>query len=340
MDWQETLIRLYVFIAEHYKTHLWIYDQRLSNNNTPKFSDEEGLTLYLFGIMQGHTTLRAIYAYTFDHLHDWFPDLPSYTGYVQRLNRLAATFPPLIEQILAACPKDPLLSHIHLVDAMPIVMAKASRSGKACVASHIADKGYCATKTMWYYGVKLHIVAQCTDKGLPLPDYISLTGAAQHDLTALRPLLPYLTDGQLYADKSDADQTLKETLKADQNLDFYTPVKKKKDQDKIGFQDQLFSTAVSRKRQPIESLFHWLEEKTGIQRASKVRSYHGLMVHVFGRLAAACFLLAFYSLFALILDKYPEVTQAVRFFHPDNPIISTTQWRKIWKPVCKNGAIA
>jgi hypothetical protein len=48
-------------------------------------------------------------------------------------------------------------------------------------------------------------------------------------------------------------------------------------------------------RQPIESLFNWIQEKTGIQVTSKVRSYQGLMIHVFGRLAAAMFLLAFHS---------------------------------------------
>jgi len=49
----------------------------------------------------------------------------------------------------------------------------------------------------------------------------------------------------------------------------------------------LFSTAVSKVRQPIEALFNWLIEKTDIQRASKVGSTKGLLVHVFGRLAAA-----------------------------------------------------
>ena len=48
-------------------------------------------------------------------------------------------------------------------------------------------------------------------------------------------------------------------------------------------------------RQPIESLFNWIDEKTGIQCASKVRYYRGLLVHVFGRLAAAMLLLAFNS---------------------------------------------
>jgi len=51
--------------------------------------------------------------------------------------------------------------------------------------------------------------------------------------------------------------------------------------------NDLFSRAVSKIRQPIESLFNWLIEKTEIQRASKVRSTKGLMVYVFGRLAAA-----------------------------------------------------
>ena len=54
--------------------------------------------------------------------------------------------------------------------------------------------------------------------------------------------------------------------------------------------DRLLSTAISRVRQPIESLFNWIEEKTHIQVASKVRSYEGLMVHVFGKIAAALFI--------------------------------------------------
>jgi hypothetical protein len=46
-------------------------------------------------------------------------------------------------------------------------------------------------------------------------------------------------------------------------------------------------------RQPIEGLFNWLIEKTDFQRASKVRSTKGLLVHVFGKLAAAFIYLIF-----------------------------------------------
>jgi len=56
----------------------------------------------------------------------------------------------------------------------------------------------------------------------------------------------------------------------------------------------LYSKAVSKIRQPIESLFNWLNEKTDIQRASRVRSTKGLLVPVFGKIAAAFIGFAFF----------------------------------------------
>ena len=71
-----------------------------------------------------------------------------------------------------------------------------------------------------------------------------------------------------------------------------TPVKAVKNQTEQEKQrnkaaDDLFSKAVSTIRQPIEGFFNWLIEKTDFQRAGKVRSTKGLMVHVFGKMAAA-----------------------------------------------------
>ena len=53
--------------------------------------------------------------------------------------------------------------------------------------------------------------------------------------------------------------------------------------------DSLFSTAVSSVRQPVESLFNWINQKTELQNASKVRALNALMVHIFGALATALF---------------------------------------------------
>lgn len=71
-----------------------------------------------------------------------------------------------------------------------------------------------------------------------------------------------------------------------------TPIKDIKVQTELERQrnqvfNDLFSTAVSKIRQPIESLFNWLIEKTKIQTVSKVRSTKGLLTFVFGRIAAA-----------------------------------------------------
>jgi hypothetical protein len=84
------------------------------------------------------------------------------------------------------------------------------------------------------------------------------------------------------------------------NSTMMTPVKAVKNQSETIVQrdkaaNDLYSTAVSKIRQPIEALFNWLIEKTDIQRASKVRSTKGLIVHIFGRIAAAYIFLVFNS---------------------------------------------
>jgi hypothetical protein len=93
---------------------------------------------------------------------------------------------------------------------------------------------------------------------------------------------------------------LSEDLAVNANSNMLPPVKGVKGQFEIIKQhdkatNDLFPTAVSTVRQPIESLFNWLIETTYIQRASKARSTKGLLVHVFGKIAAAFIYLIFNS---------------------------------------------
>lgn len=293
MIWQDTLIGLYLYICHHYQNHLCLLAHRLSNNNQPTFTDEEVLTIYLFGIIKQHRTIQAIYTYVTDHMAPWFPALPCYGGYVQRLNRLHVLFPALIDKILQDVAPEGILHDVRLVDSMPIVMAHERRSSQAKVAPELANKGYCASKRMYFYGVKMHLLAFRRPGTLPVPDYIGISRGSANDLTVLRSILPSLQDCELYGDKIYADAELAERLDRDQNVRVYTPIKKKKGQKELALTDRVHSEIVSGVRQPIESFFNWVQEQTGIEVASKVRSYKGLMVHVFGRLAAALFLLAF-----------------------------------------------
>ena len=292
MDWQLRLITLYEFICKHYQEHLWVYCQRFGSYANLSFSDEEVLCIYLWGIMNKRFEVSLLYEDTRRYLQSWFPKLPSYGGYVQRLNRLSDVFVPLLEAIQSHCAQTDVLRDIRLMDALPIHLAHGKRSARAGVASELANKGYCSSKDEYYYGVKLHVLGLRRPGTLPLPEYIGLSPASDHDLAVFRQIAPQLYGGELYLDKAYADALLQQTALSEQELRMLTPAKKAKGQKYLDAADQWLSTAVSRVRQPIESLFNWIEEKTGIQRASKVRSYQGLLVHVFGRLAAAMWLMA------------------------------------------------
>ena len=170
---------------------------------------------------------------------------------------------------------------------MPIALASRGRRFNAKVAPEIAEKnGYCATKKMYYYGVKLHIMGCASFGTLTDPEFIGLTGAGVNDDKAYKQILL-----EMYHNNGFADKTYYGDTNINETVELLTPVKKEKGQDYLDATDQLLSTAVSRIRQPIEALFSWIEAKTSIQMASKVRSYNGLMVHLFGTLAYAMFIM-------------------------------------------------
>ena len=88
MDWQEQLIGLYLEICQLYEQELCLLTQRMSNHPPPQFSDNEVATVYLWGILSGFQERGDIHTYARRHLAEWFPDLPNYSTYVYRVNRL------------------------------------------------------------------------------------------------------------------------------------------------------------------------------------------------------------------------------------------------------------
>jgi len=285
-------IQLYVTVCHHYNNTLVMEAQRQTNNFRLKFTDEEAITTFIWGIYNQKFTVRACYDFIKDFYGDWFPSLPSYQAYSKRINYLAAAF-----KILA----DVLLNSLHLtgnhsdfsLDSMPIIVASSKRSSRAKTASQFCDKGYCASKGVYYYGMKLHILAQCNYKAMPTPAQMMTSKASEHDLHIGRELLADVHNIRVFCDMAYADKTWHETLLRENNVKVLTPIKRAKGQETLCYADKLFSRAVSSVKQAIESLNNWLIEKTNIQKASKVRSEAGLMAFVFARVACACFLLGF-----------------------------------------------
>lgn len=293
--WQTNLITLYCAVCDNSST-IEAVMQRQSNNFRPQFSDEECITVYLWGISQRRFEQKTIYNYTKNHLQDWFPKLPSYQAFSERLNRLAPAFQSLAEYWLSIIGVDLPEQLEYIVDSCPIILAKGPRSGHAKVAQELSEKSYNSSRKEWYYGIKLHAVVARRPGHLPTPVSLMASGAAQHDLPAAKQIIEdhaSLKPGRLYADKAyiDADWAL--SLKQNHALALLTPRKKQKGDVLIS--GDTFSSFVCSVRQPIECFFNWLNRLTDIQTASMVRSLSGLLFHVFGRIAAALANLLFNS---------------------------------------------
>ena len=296
-DNKTKLVKIYCYVCEMYEKELKYLCQRFSNNNNPEFTDQEAMTIYLYSMHIEHRfKVKHIYEFASEHLRAWFPKLPSYVAYVNRINRLNEAFKKIVEPILTNYQPLDCDTGITLIDSMPIMTCSAKRSAK--VAREITDKGFCSTKGMYYYGLKLHALGFRRKGHLPHPERLLFSGASVNDLSFLKDICDDIYDRTFFGDKIYGDKPFWREMQKSNRLEMLTPIKGIKGQSEQEKQRDrayadLFSTAVSTVREPIESLFNWLIEKTDIQRAGKVRSTKGLLTFVCGRLAAAFISLIF-----------------------------------------------
>ncbi|MEM6844022.1 MAG: transposase [Bacteroidota bacterium] len=122
--------------------------------------------------------------------------------------------------------------------------------------------------------MRLHALAQQSlAHSLPYPVYFQVHTASEHDLEALRAVLEQIENRLLVLDKAYCDKPLARMCQQN-NSYLFTPEKQKKGEgewDRIAEQRQqhhayrkALSTTVATLRQPIESFFHWINDKTKI----------------------------------------------------------------------------
>lgn len=149
------LIKIYCYVCEKYEDSLQYQCQRFSNNRNPKLTDQEIMTIYLFAMnYQGIFSIKQIHRFAMDYLRDWFPDLGSYQAFNNRLNRVCSVMNSLVESLCSDFSPDDISNDLSVLDSMPVITCSGKRKGK--VAREITDKGYCSTKGIYYYGMKLH----------------------------------------------------------------------------------------------------------------------------------------------------------------------------------------
>jgi hypothetical protein len=289
---ENQLIQIYLFVCHIYDTSPETCFQRLSNNRKPEFTDQELITIWLFAHLNDKFQKKQMHKFISNYWHSWFPLLPAYQTFVLRLNQLEPTFQTLgrilLDHLSAA--KTPHLD--RLVDSLPVMLAAHGHSYRARVARERADVGYCATKKCRFHGVRLHFLAQRKNGRLPLPAQVWLCQASHHDSKAFLEQEPELPATNLFGDLAYPTPEIIARLK-EQQTRLIAPKKKPKGSE-LTADENYYNRLVRSIRQPIESLFNWIIEKTQIQKASKVRSTDALLIHCWGKLSVAFFLLVFY----------------------------------------------
>jgi hypothetical protein len=285
-DVDSFLIWLYLTIDDMNKqTELPIYTERFSNNCLPYFTDSELFTCAIFTEILGYHSKKSGYDYIKRHYLNWFPLLPSYEVYSRKLNKFNEALSYIFKVI---CRRYfPNTTSEAVMDTAPIVVCKAQHSAKTKVGKPLVDKGYCASKKMYYAGVKLQILAGLQDKTLPFPFDYEIQSASVHDLDIAKQSLGDYQNFDIYCDKAYIDESFQLNLFENNNIKLITPIKKKKGAAELNLFQKCYNYLHSAKRQAIENLFGWIDKKTNIENANKVRSIDGLCYHVNVKMVAA-----------------------------------------------------
>ena len=218
-----------------------------------------------------------------DYWGEFFPKLPAYQTFVARLNQLEATFQSIGAQLQTRLSERQSAHLDHVIDAMPIALARGGHAYSAKVARATADIGYCASKKLFFHGVKLHAIARRRSGQVPLPQQLWLREASCNDLRSVKEQEIELPTTTLFGDKAYADAAFAQTLAA-QGTVLRTPQKKLKGQE-LSKWEKYYNRCVNRLRQPMEGFFGWIQKITQLHQAGTVRSDDALKIHCWGKLS-------------------------------------------------------
>lgn len=286
------LIKLYLLACALYDKGRGAGFQRISNNAQPGgITDQELLAIYWFCHLHQRFEKKAMHAFIRDYWLEYFPKLPAYQTFVARLNQLELTFQAMGALLQARLNAQTVAELDQLLDSMPIALARGGHAYTAKVARATADVGYCASKKLFFHGIKLHAIATRHSGQLPAPQALWLRAASCNDLRSFKEQELDLPLTTLFGDKAYCDQALAAEL-AQQGITLRTPQKQLKGQE-LNEWEKYYNRCVSRLRQPIEGFFNWLQKKTQIHQASTVRSDDALKIHCWGKLTVAYLILVF-----------------------------------------------
>ncbi|HFI0420061.1 TPA: IS982 family transposase [Streptococcus suis] len=179
-----------------------------------KVSDESILVLLLLQAELGMTSQRHFY--TICHLFPCGQLLER-----SRFNRRSKQLIWLVQLIRKAMSDMISPDDIAIIDSFPLPLCQPGRNHRATIFKGLADIGYKASKHLWFYGFKVHMLV--TLSGYIL-NYVA-TPASVHDIKVVYELLEGCKQSVILGDLGYLSSELKKDLEQ-QGYHLWTPFRK------------------------------------------------------------------------------------------------------------------
>lgn len=251
---QKQYVSILCFVSAQLSS-IQIHLQR-RNLHLLKQKDEVIIAVHVLGKLLGFTSERAWHRFVIGNLFskDLFPERSRY-------NRRCRALGFAIKWMRHQLAKRGQHHAYAVVDSLPIELCHSARMYRAKRFRGIADIGYCASKKIAFYGLKLHL--QVTDQGLPM-GYV-VTEASCHDRVAAETVMTQIPHPYNLGDKGYISQKLQKKLYEEHRVAFWTPVRK----NQRILQSDAWKQWMKRKRKVIETVFSILVDS---YRITKIRA--------------------------------------------------------------------
>jgi len=126
-------------------------------NGRRRLTDAEVVTLCVAQAIMGIPSDRRFLRSARRQIGHLFPLLPSQSAYFKRRRRLADSIEWLMAHFAAQSPgaSDDLL----LIDSTPVECGRSRETAKRSALADLADYGWCASHSRWFWGFRLHLLA-------------------------------------------------------------------------------------------------------------------------------------------------------------------------------------
>jgi hypothetical protein len=268
MDQELRLVRLYCWVSDVVGSIAWSGNLRKSGPK-PELTDEETLTIELWGEMEGFSSDAAIWRHARSYLMKFFPKLGAEWNFTRRCANLHA----LKAEIQAVSFRP--TADWNAFDGLPLPVCKLARANRDKRFRGEAARSYCAAKDEKYYGFKAG--AMMNSNGEIFHVWL---GPANVDERVRVDETEVDMPGHLLADKGLISRELSATLAARGTV-LTTPMRKNMRDDR----PKSLVRRAMRLRRRIETAFGRLVDGFGITR-TRGRDFRRWSARVFRKILA------------------------------------------------------